>query len=92
MQNAFKFECYNTVMGIIDEEYNNDDDKNIRDVTLIGKTIRSIDDDSTALVIPHKFAKELDIENSKVSMSLIKDLDGNKHLLVSKAYMEIVLR
>jgi hypothetical protein len=44
------------------------------------------------LVIPNEFAKELKIENSKVSMSLIKDLDGNKHLLVSKAYVEIVLK
>ena len=35
--------------------------------------------------------EELQIENSNVSMSLIKDLDGNKHLLISKAYIEIVL-
>jgi hypothetical protein len=59
---------------------------------IIGKTIQDINDGySTALVIPQEFAKELQIENSKVSMSLIKDLDGNKHLLVSKAYVEILL-
>ena len=59
---------------------------------IISKTIQDIiDGNSTALVIPREFAKELQIENSKVSMSLIKDLDGNKHLLVSKAYVEIVL-
>jgi hypothetical protein len=59
---------------------------------IIGKTIQDIlDGSSTALVIPKEFAKELHIENSKVSMSLIKDLDGRKHLLVSKAYVEIVL-
>lgn len=61
-------------------------------VSIIGKTIQDIyDGNSTALVIPKVFAKELQIENSRVSMSLIKDFDGNKHLLVSKAYTEIVL-
>lgn len=29
------------------------------------------------------------IENSKVSISLINNLDGNKHLLVSKAYVYV---
>lgn len=66
--------------------------KNFVSAPIIGKTIQDISDgNSTALVIPKEFAKELQIENSKVSMSLIKDLDGNKHLLISKAYMEIVL-
>lgn len=59
---------------------------------IIGKTIQDINDGNiTALIIPKEFAKELNIQNSKVSKSLIKDLDGNKHLLVSKAYVEIVL-
>jgi len=59
---------------------------------VIGKTTQDINEcNSTALVIPKEFAKELQIENSKVSMSLIMDLDGRKHLLVSKAYVEIVL-
>ncbi len=59
---------------------------------IIDKTIQEISDgNSTALVIPNEFTKELQIENSKVSMSLIKDLDGNKHLLISKAYVEIVI-
>lgn len=65
---------------------------NFANAPIIGKTIRDINEgNSTALIIPKEFAKELQIENSKVSMSLINDLDGNKHLLVSKAYMEIVL-
>ncbi|MGD9673198.1 MAG: hypothetical protein AB7U98_06950 [Candidatus Nitrosocosmicus sp.] len=38
----------------------------------IGKTIQDISDgNSTALVIPKEFVKELQIENSKVLMSLI---------------------
>ncbi len=66
--------------------------ENFTNAPIIGKTIQDINEgNSTALVIPQEFAKELHIENSKVSMSLIKDLDGNKHLLVSKAYVEILL-
>jgi hypothetical protein len=65
---------------------------NCQNDPLMGKTIQDINEgNSTALVIPKEFAKELQIENSKVSMSLIKDMDGKKHLLVSKAYTEIVL-
>ncbi len=65
---------------------------NFTDAPIIGKTIQDINEgNSTALIIPKEFARELQIENSKVSMSLIKDLDGNKHILVSKAYVEIVL-
>jgi hypothetical protein len=68
------------------------DVENSTNAPILGKTIQDINDgNSTALIIPNEFAKELNIENSKVSMSLIKDLDGKKHLLVSKAYMEIVL-
>jgi hypothetical protein len=66
--------------------------ENIENAPIIGKTIQDIyDGNSTALVIPTEFARELQIENSKVTMSVIKDLDDNKHLLVSKAYIEIVL-
>ena len=66
--------------------------ENFTNAPILGKTIQDISDgNSTALVIPKEFAKELQIENSKVSMSLIKDLEGNKHLLISKAYVEIVL-
>ncbi|MGD9673685.1 MAG: hypothetical protein AB7U98_09430 [Candidatus Nitrosocosmicus sp.] len=65
---------------------------NYTNAPIIGKTIQDINDgNSTALVIPKEFAKELNIQNSKVSMSIIDDLDGNKHLLVSKAYVEIVI-
>jgi antitoxin component of MazEF toxin-antitoxin module len=66
--------------------------ENYTNAPIIGKTIQDINDgNSTALVIPQEFAKELNIQNSKVSMSLIKDIVGNKHLLISKAYVEIVL-
>ena len=66
---------------------------NFTNAPIIGKTIQDINDgNSTALVIPKEFARELNIENAKVSMSLIKDLDGNKHLLVSKAHIEIVIK
>ncbi len=65
---------------------------NFTNAPIIGKTIQDINEgNTTALVIPKEFAKELQIENSKVSMSLIEDMNGNKHLLVSKAYIEIVL-
>lgn len=65
---------------------------NFTNAPVISKTIQDINEgNSTALIIPKEFAKELQIENTKVSMTLIKDLDGNKHLLISKAYMEIVL-
>ena len=65
---------------------------NCKYAPIIGKTIQDINEgNTTALVIPKEFAKELQIENSKVSMSLIEDMDGNKHLLVSKAYIEIIL-
>ena len=68
------------------------DVENLLNAPIIGKTIQDINDgNSTALVIPKEFARELKIENSKVSMSLIKDLDGKKLLLISKAYLEIVL-
>jgi hypothetical protein len=61
-------------------------------IPLIGKTIK-IDDEniSTALIIPKEFAKELGIENSKVSMSLLDDFSGNRHLLVTKYHDEIVI-
>ncbi len=66
--------------------------ENFANAPIMGKTIKDINEgNSTALVIPNEFTKELQIENSKVSMSLIKDLDGNKHLLISKAYVEIVI-
>lgn len=68
------------------------DVENFTNAPILGKTIQDINDsNATALIIPKEFARELQIENSKVSLSLIKDLDGNKHLLISKAYMEIVL-
>lgn len=65
---------------------------NFIDTPVMGKTIQDINDgNTTALVIPKEFVRELNIRNSKVSMTLIRDLDGNKYLLVSKAYVEIVL-
>ncbi|MEJ7642736.1 MAG: hypothetical protein WKF36_11190 [Candidatus Nitrosocosmicus sp.] len=58
---------------------------------LIGKTIRDNDNSSTVLIIPKEFAKELGIENSKVSMSLLDDFQGNRHLIVTKFYKDIVI-
>ncbi|MDP8907434.1 MAG: hypothetical protein M3M88_07930 [Thermoproteota archaeon] len=57
---------------------------------LIGRTYRN-DDKSTLLIIPVDLAKHLQIENSKVSMSLLDDCDGDKHLVITKFYNEIVM-
>ncbi|HEX5187604.1 MAG TPA: hypothetical protein VFV86_12010 [Nitrososphaeraceae archaeon] len=43
------------------------------------------------MTVPKEFAKELDIENCKVSMTLLRDFNGRKHLLVSKYYREITM-
>ncbi len=58
--------------------------------SLTGRTFRN-DDKSTLLAIPNELAKSLQIENSKVSMLLSYDFDGNKHLLVTKFHNEIVI-
>lgn len=60
-------------------------------VRLIGKTIRDIDSNSTVLIIPSEFAKALGIENSRVLILLLDSFDGNRHLVVSKYHMEIVI-
>ena len=60
-------------------------------VLMIGKTNKNDDDNTTYLVIPNEFAKALDIENSRVSMSLLDDCDGDRHLLVTKYNKEIVI-
>ena len=57
---------------------------------LTGRTFRN-DDKSTLLAIPNELAKSLQIENSKVSMLLSCDFDGNKHLAISKYHKEIVI-
>ncbi len=57
----------------------------------IGKTIRDKENNSIALIIPNELAKELDIENSKVSMFLLDDFSGNWHLIITKYYNEIVI-
>lgn len=49
------------------------------------------DDNFRSLIVSKELAKNLQIENSKMSLSLMKDFDGNKHLVVSKYYNEIVL-
>jgi hypothetical protein len=61
------------------------------DVESIGKTIRDKDNNYKALIISKEFAKALGIENSKVSMTLLNDIGGNKHLLVTKFQKEIVI-
>lgn len=66
----------------------NVDDNN---VTFIGRTQQNENDNSTRLTIPQDYAKELGIENSKVSISLLYDYEGIKHLLISKFHREIVI-
>ncbi len=68
-------------MGNSEEEFN----------TLIERTHRNDYDGSTELSIPKEFAKALDIENSRVLMSLLDDFSGNRHLVVTKYYNEIVI-
>ena len=58
---------------------------NFTNAPIVGKTIRDINDgNSTALVIPKEFARELQIENYRVSKSIIVDPEDNGHLLVSE--------
>ena len=60
-------------------------------VTLIGKTIIDNNNNFTSLEIPMEFAKELHIENSKVLMSIVNDIDGSRHLIITKFQREIVI-
>jgi hypothetical protein len=55
----------------------------------VGRTY-SNSGNSLTLTIPKEFAKGLDIENSKVSMSFLDDIIGNRYLVVTKYYKEIV--
>ena len=48
-------------------------------------------DNSTTLTIPLELAKELNIENSKVTIYLLYDYEGSKHFLMSKFHREIVI-
>lgn len=83
---------FQNIFSYVNQDSSMRDVENFTNAPVMGKTIREINDgSSTALVIPKEFARELQIENSKVSMSLIKDLNGIKHLLVSKAYLEILI-
>ena len=66
----------------------NDDDNN---VTFIGRTRPNKNDNSTSLIIPLELSKELDIEGSKVSISLLYNYERNKHLLISKFHKEILI-
>ena len=59
-------------------------------VTLIGRTYRN-DDKSSLLTIPAELAKILEIENSKVLMTLLKDFEDNRYLVISKFHHEIVI-
>jgi hypothetical protein len=66
--------------------------KGNRSLVLYSRTYSSDDDDNaTVLTVPKEFAKELDIENCKVLMTLLCDFSGRKHLLISKYHKEIVL-
>ena len=63
-----------------------------RNIVPFGRTHESNTDfNSTTLTLPTKLAKELDIENCKVSMTLLRDFNGHKHLLVSKYHREIII-
>jgi antitoxin component of MazEF toxin-antitoxin module len=58
---------------------------NFTNAPIVGKTILDINyGNSTAMVIPKEFARELQIENYRVSMSIIVDPEDNGHLLVSE--------
>ena len=48
------------------------------DVTFIGRTLQDANNTSTSLTISLELAKELDIENPKVSLSLLYDYEGSK--------------
>jgi hypothetical protein len=63
----------------------------IGSVTMTGRTYRNDDGNSTNLNIPIELAKELNIENSCVSISLLENHNGNKFLLLSKLYREIII-
>lgn len=58
---------------------------------IVGKTIMNDSNDSTVLIIPKEISKELDIGNSKVSMTLLEDSYGDRHLLATKYHKEIVI-
>lgn len=60
-------------------------------VAFIGRIQQDENDDSTTLTIPLELAKELGMENSKVSVSLLYDYEGGKHLLISKLHREIII-
>lgn len=63
-------------------------------VVVYGRTCSSDsgdDDNATTLTIPKELAKELDIENCKVSITVLHNFNGHKHLLISKYHKEIVL-
>ena len=61
------------------------------DATFIGRTLQDANNTSTSLTISLELVKELDIENSKVSLSLLYDYEGSKHLLISKFHIEILI-
>ena len=66
--------------------------KDDRSLVLHGRTYSSnSDNNTTTLSIPKEFAKELDIENCKVSLTVLRDFNCRKHLLISKYYREITI-
>jgi hypothetical protein len=64
--------------------------KNDYGSALIGRTYRN-NDKPTFLIIPKDLAKSLQIESSRVSMSLLDGFDGNKYLVVTKYHREITI-
>ncbi|MBA3750596.1 MAG: hypothetical protein H0X03_06865 [Nitrosopumilus sp.] len=65
--------------------------ENAEDVPVLGNTVMDKGNNSTTLIIPKEFVKELDIESSKVSMSLLVGFNGNRHLVVTKYHNEVVI-
>lgn len=60
-------------------------------VTRISMTLLNNEHNSTSLEIPIEFAKELNIENSKVLISIVNDVDGSRHLMITKFQREILM-
>ncbi len=56
--------------------------KEIESNTLIVKTCINYNDESISLTIPKEFATELDLGDSKVSITLVENYDGEKGLIL----------
>lgn len=64
-------------------EYNDDG------AAIIGRTYRN-DENSISITIPKEAANGLDL-GSKVMISLLENRDGDRSLLISRLYREIII-